>query len=43
MNKVIEIRDTGIPDGVGHIIEQLPAASELHPGDEIVLRRVCQA
>jgi hypothetical protein len=38
VNKVIEIRDTGIPDGVGHIIEQLPAASELHPGDEIVLR-----
>lgn len=38
MNRSIEIRDTDIPGGVTHVIEQLPLPSELHAGDEIALR-----
>lgn len=38
MNKIIEIKETDIPDGVSYIIEQLPSASELSAGDEVILR-----
>jgi hypothetical protein len=38
MTRSVEIRDTDIPGGVTHIVEQLPLPSELHAGDEITLR-----
>lgn len=38
VNRVINIADTGIPEGVIRIADGLPSRDELHPGDRIQLR-----
>jgi hypothetical protein len=38
VNRVVTIDDTAIPEGVIHIVEQLPDPDDLQPGDTVTLR-----
>ena len=38
MSRIVQIDDTGIPEGVIRIADQLPAGDELSPGETVTLR-----
>jgi Histidine kinase-, DNA gyrase B-, and HSP90-like ATPase len=38
MSRMVQIDDTGIPDGIIRIADQLPAGDELAPGETVTLR-----